>query len=224
MFTGEFQDISPNSTSFVLGTDFNPFSEFTEFGILPFVGEATGLLQAAGGGNQPSDFSYFVSGNIALMERGEGTYFSTKINNAEAAGAIAAIIYNSGLGDPGVAPHGVLAASTNIPAILISRNLGLGFVDRLNGVSPDQIMVRVAVSAVPESSSVAVWSLLSMVGVGYGWRRKRRISASWEPPLLLRTTRITRRDRASSFSSEITMAFRSTQCGGSQAVGTRRLC
>jgi hypothetical protein len=35
-------------------------------------------------------------------------------------------------------------------------------------------VVALSPQSVPEASSLAVWSVLSMVGVGYGWRRRRR--------------------------------------------------
>jgi minor extracellular serine protease Vpr len=57
-----------------------------------------------------------LAGKIALISRGNCT-FSTKINNAQAAGADAVIIYQSVDGDPiGMATDGV-----NIPAVMIKQ-------------------------------------------------------------------------------------------------------
>ncbi len=97
VYTGQFEELSPVFTSFVLGMDFNVFGDSLT---PPAVGDATGLLQAAGFGNVMSEFVGFVPGNIALMERSQPISFSTKILNAEAAGAAAAIIYNNARGRP----------------------------------------------------------------------------------------------------------------------------
>ena len=75
------------------------------------VGTATGGLQAAGGiilpptsspssasGCSPDDFSGFVPGNIALIQRGT-CRFGQKVLNAEANGAAGVVIFNEGQPD-----------------------------------------------------------------------------------------------------------------------------
>ena len=53
-------------------------------------------------GCQPEDFAAFPAGNIALMQRGSCP-FAQKVTNAQAAGAVGAIIFNSGTpGNEGV--------------------------------------------------------------------------------------------------------------------------
>ena len=56
-------------------------------------GGITGTAHYCGLGKQPDDFPAAVSGNIALIERGE-LNFSEKVTNAQAAGAVGVIIYN----------------------------------------------------------------------------------------------------------------------------------
>ena len=54
-------------------------------------------------GCEAADFTAAVVGKIALMQRG-GCPFGTKVANAEAAGAVGAIVMNQGNGDPVTAP------------------------------------------------------------------------------------------------------------------------
>lgn len=64
---------------------------------LTFSGRTTGLSGSVidcGSGNSAAEFPAAVSGNIALIQRGTET-FRTKVTNAMAAGAKAAIIYNN---------------------------------------------------------------------------------------------------------------------------------
>ena len=88
---------SPNAHDYVLVTEWQPGKS---------IGSATAYLQPAGGilipstggstsGCAPSDFTDFVAGRIALIQRGTCT-FSQKIANAQAAGASGVIIFNEG--------------------------------------------------------------------------------------------------------------------------------
>src|SRR6266481_3424858 len=93
-------EVSPTANDYVVSTDFNP-------------GQSTGTanassLQPAGGiiipptptsssssGCTASDFSGFVAGRIALIQRG-ACNFGVKVQNAQAAGASGVIIFNEG--------------------------------------------------------------------------------------------------------------------------------
>jgi hypothetical protein len=95
-----FSQLSPTSRSFVLDTDFSA-------GAAP--GSVTGAqVQPVGGivlpptatpssasGCTAADFTGFVPGRVALVQRGTCT-FGTKASNAEAAGASGVIIFNEG--------------------------------------------------------------------------------------------------------------------------------
>jgi hypothetical protein len=90
-------ELSPIAHDYMLVTEWNPGRS---------LGSATADLQPAGGivipspggthsGCDPSDFTNFVAGRIALIQRGTCT-FSQKIQNAQDAGASGVIIFNEG--------------------------------------------------------------------------------------------------------------------------------
>ena len=94
-----FSEVSPTAQSYALGTDWGPGRS---------LGVVTGAIQPSGGiilpptqtssstaGCTSSDFGGFVSGRIALIQRG-GCNFGVKIQNAQAAGATGVIIFNEG--------------------------------------------------------------------------------------------------------------------------------
>src|SRR5262245_59575973 len=128
-FVGDpvFREESPTPHSFGLGTEFNPAQ---------VAGSLSANLQPAGGivvpatptpssasGCSPSDFAGFVSGNIALIQRGTCT-FAQKVANAEAAGASAAVIFNEGNpGRTGVF-NGGLSGAEQIPVLFTSYAVG----------------------------------------------------------------------------------------------------
>jgi Peptidase family M28/PA domain len=95
--TPTWSQTTPTPRSFTLVSDWNPG---------PSNGDASGPIQPAGGivipspggthsGCDPSDFTSFVAGRIALIQRGTCT-FSQKIQNAQNAGASGVIIFNEG--------------------------------------------------------------------------------------------------------------------------------
>ncbi|MCH7484965.1 MAG: M20/M25/M40 family metallo-hydrolase, partial [Chloroflexi bacterium] len=83
----------------------------------------TGQLVAAGLG-YADDFPAEADGNVVLIERGEIT-FSSKVANAEAAGAVAAVIYNNEDGPFG----GQLSETPGIPVVSIAREDGESLLD-----------------------------------------------------------------------------------------------
>jgi hypothetical protein len=95
--TPSMSELSPIAHDYTLVTEWNPGRS---------LGSATADLQPAGGivipspggthsGCDPSDFTNFVAGRIALIQRGTCT-FSQKIQNAQDAGASGVIIFNEG--------------------------------------------------------------------------------------------------------------------------------
>jgi hypothetical protein len=128
-FVGDpvLREESPTPQSFGLGTEFNPAA---------VAGTATAKLQPAGGivvpatptpssasGCATSDFTGFVAGNIALIQRGTCS-FAQKVANAEAAGASAVVIFNEG--NPGRTGllNGSLAGNETIPVVFTSYAVG----------------------------------------------------------------------------------------------------
>jgi hypothetical protein len=127
------RELSPTAHDYVLVSDWNPGRS---------IGSATAELQPAGGlvlpptptssstsGCTAADFTNFVSGRIALIQRG-GCNFGVKVLNAQAAGASGVIIFNEG--NPGrtsVLSGSLLDASNNpfiptIPVAFTSFDIG----------------------------------------------------------------------------------------------------
>jgi len=100
--------LSPNTMSF------SPSGEFT-----------TEIVYCGLG--YPGDFPLEVAGKIALIQRGE-LYFWEKTQNAAAAGALAAIIFNNSPGNF----FGTLTFITDIPAVSISLEEGTMLLDLLD--------------------------------------------------------------------------------------------
>lgn len=92
------QQIAPVATTYVEDTDYNLLAQ-TEPGVV--TGQVTavdldlGLGNSSTSGCEASDFSGFPAGDIALIQRGACS-FEDKAENADAAGAIGAIIFNQG--------------------------------------------------------------------------------------------------------------------------------
>jgi aminopeptidase YwaD len=99
----------------------------------------SGSLVPSGIG-RPSEFSSAVSGNIALIERGELT-FQDKVRNAIAAGARGVIIFNNGAGTF----FGSLSEDSTIPAASISGEEGQALV---RAAGSGAVEARITIGAV----------------------------------------------------------------------------
>src|SRR3954452_3355183 len=148
-FTGKptFSEASPTARSLVLAKDWN-------------AGQATGTasasLQPAGGivipptpttsstsGCTAADFTGFVAGRIALIQRG-GCNFGVKVQNAQAAHASGVIIFNEGNTNPDRTPvfSGSLQDANDqpiiptIPVAFTSFAIGKHFYDAYNSGTP----------------------------------------------------------------------------------------
>ena len=97
--TPVFSEVSPTPHDYTVGEEWNPGQS---------TGTANAALQPAGGivipptdtpssasGCSMSDFSGFVPGRIALIQRGT-CFFGVKVLNAKAAGATGVVIFNEG--------------------------------------------------------------------------------------------------------------------------------
>lgn len=98
---GQLSALSPEAISYEWGVDFTYMSQ-TDAGDVTSLVEAVDLELGAGNtstsGCETEDFTGFTAGNIALMQRG-ACAFQTKAENAAAAGAVGAIIFNQGNSD-----------------------------------------------------------------------------------------------------------------------------
>jgi minor extracellular serine protease Vpr len=114
-------------------------------------------------GEKPTDFPAAVAGNIALIQRGStvsagpaGTgLFAVKANNAAAAGAVAAVIFNNTAGELTAAT----VYKTTIPTLGLSQDNGL-FLQSISGSNPtglsaQQIRINKALVFTP---SIATFS------------------------------------------------------------------
>ena len=128
-----FKEVSPTSHDFAVTDEFNPGQS---------TGATTADLQPAGGiiipptptpssasGCTAADFSGFVPGRIALIQRGT-CFFGEKVLNAQAAGASGVIIFNEGNpGRTGVLSGNLVDAAGNrivptIPVVFTSFGIG----------------------------------------------------------------------------------------------------
>ena len=144
--TPTWSEVSPTPRDFALVTDWNPGTSN---------GTANADVQPAGGivipptpissstsGCTAGDFGGFVSGRIALIQRG-GCNFGVKVLNAQAAGATGVIIFNEG--NPGrtsVLSGSLLDASDTpfvptIPVAFTSFDIGQDLLNRLPTMSLD---------------------------------------------------------------------------------------
>jgi aminopeptidase YwaD len=115
-------------------------------------GEFTAEIVDCGLG-YPADFPPGVAGKIALIQRGE-LYFWEKTQNAAAAGALAAIIYNN---EPG-SYFGTLQFITDIPAVSISKEEGELLLTLLSG-GPVTVHLLVDTVAYPTTSQNVIGTL-----------------------------------------------------------------
>ena len=87
--------------------------------------------------------------SIALIQRGD-CEFSVKVNNAEAAGATAVVMFNN-VGGPPTAPGG-LADITNIPAVMLTLADGEALQDYLAGDNSPEVVLGSDVLLVEDES------------------------------------------------------------------------
>jgi hypothetical protein len=136
-----FREVSPTSHDYTVATDWNPGQS---------TGTGTADLQPAGGiiipptpspssssGCTTSDFTGFVPGRVALIQRG-GCNYGVKVLNAQAAGASGVIIFNEGNpGRTGLVAGGLVNASGNrivptIPVAFTSFAIGDDLLNQYN--------------------------------------------------------------------------------------------
>lgn len=96
-----FEQLAPTPTTYVDQIDYDVMT-FSGSGDATGVAEGVDLSladpAASTSGCETADFAGFTGGNIALMQRG-ACAFAVKAANAEAAGAAAAIVFNTGTPD-----------------------------------------------------------------------------------------------------------------------------
>lgn len=162
-YVSSLQELSPTPAIFVFNVDQTSFSYGGPGTAFPVTGSATGLLEAAANmGCNASDFSGFVPGGIALIERGSCA-FSLKGINAENAGAAAFIVFDD---FNGVVNRNLWVFSVpgpDIPGVFTTLSVGQSLLGEL---SNGPVEMELSVTSVPEPSSLAMWFLPSLLPAG----------------------------------------------------------
>ncbi|AXG12385.1 M28 family metallopeptidase [Intrasporangium calvum] len=109
--------VAPSRIAFVDGTD---FSSMTFSANVDVTAPVHHVPVDATPGCEASDFAGFPAGSIALVSRGACT-FATKGQHAQAAGAVATIVYNNG---PGII-NGTLGSPSTAPVMGATPEVGL---------------------------------------------------------------------------------------------------
>lgn len=140
LLVGTLERVSPLPTGYQSGVDFATAGEPTPL----MAGDVTAsLFYVTGTGAFATDFVGFPAGSIALIERG-GTFFSTKVNNAAAAGAAGVLIFSN---SPGlVFPSAFLSNPTTIPVLFLTQELG----QELVSLSTAGVVMHMTVEGVPD--------------------------------------------------------------------------
>ncbi|MCC3302963.1 M28 family metallopeptidase [Arthrobacter sp. zg-Y895] len=126
-----FEQVSPTAQAYVAGTEFSTMSYSGPGDVtagLIAVDINLGGNRASSSGCEPEDFAGFPAGNVALMQRGKCS-FEIKVDNAAAAGASAAVIFNQGTNVAGDDRTGLLNGTLGtelspIPAVGTTFALG----------------------------------------------------------------------------------------------------
>jgi Peptidase family M28/PA domain len=163
-----FSEVSPTAHTYGLGTEWNPGQS---------VGTASNAtLQPAGGivipptatpssssGCTMSDFSGFVPGRIALIQRGS-CFFGVKVLNAQAAGATGVVIFNEG--NPGrteLFSGSLVDAAGNpiiptIPVAFTSFDTGLALYDEYQQRTPPVMNLSIKALVNPNADD---WNVIA---------------------------------------------------------------
>jgi len=157
-----FHEHGPSSLSVTPAGPTAPYVDGEDFTVMEYSGSgtATGALQAVDvtlpppatpgstSGCEATDFAGFTAGNVAVMQRGTCT-FRTKADNAAAAGASAAIIFNEGQEGRTDLLNGTLAPpQAGIPVLGTTFALG----EELVGLDGSQATVTTDVSSTRETT------------------------------------------------------------------------
>jgi Zn-dependent M28 family amino/carboxypeptidase len=162
-----FSEVSPTAHTYGLGVEWNPGQS---------TGTANAALQPAGGivipptatpssasGCSASDFSGFVPGRIALIQRGS-CFFGVKVLNAQAAGASGVVIFNEG--NPGrteLFSGSLVDASGNpiiptIPVAFTSFDTGLALYNQYQQGTPPVMSLSIQAIVNPNADD---WNVIA---------------------------------------------------------------
>ncbi len=130
-----------------------------EFG--NFTPAVTAIYTTTTPANGCTSISQNLSGQIALITRGTCT-FSTKIRNAQTAGAIGVVMYNNQVGDPIAMGQDGTANQPTISAVMVSKSNG----QAMAALSPNMVTVDGTVQQVFNTGSSSADILASFSSIG----------------------------------------------------------
>jgi minor extracellular serine protease Vpr len=138
-----------------------------------FVPAVTATYVTTSPSNGCTAISGNLAGEIALIARGTCT-FSTKIRNAQSAGAVGVIVYNSQQGDPTAMGQDGTPNQPTIPAVMVSRPNGLAMAAiapstvTVDGTNPQEFFTDGPSADILARFSSIGPPLLQVPGVGVG--------------------------------------------------------
>jgi Zn-dependent M28 family amino/carboxypeptidase len=146
------QQVAPNVVTYIYDTDFATMT-YSRSGDVTAQVQAVDLrLPSTGGstsGCEAADFSGFVAGRIALIQRGTCT-FQQKVVNAQAAGAVGVIIFNEGdTPDRTGLLFGTLGTPASLPVVGTTYTLGI----QLNGLVGQGLRMHLVTNTLSEIRS-----------------------------------------------------------------------
>jgi Zn-dependent M28 family amino/carboxypeptidase len=147
-----FEGVSPDPRAYVRGNEGYDVMDYLGSGDVTAKVVPTQDVQippsptpSSTSGCEATDFAGFPAGSVALIQRGTCT-FGQKVQNAEAAGAIGAIIFNEGQPGRTEMVDGRLGAPANIPAISTTFDIGAELYNMAAGQNPTVHIVTQTVS------------------------------------------------------------------------------
>ena len=155
-----FEQITPDPALYVEGTDYFT-ADFSGSG------DVTGVLSpvdltlpptpepSSTSGCEPEDFAGFTAGDIALIQRGSCN-FSVKVENAQAAGAAAVVIFNEGQEGRTDAFQGTLGGPETLPVVMTSFALGNSLAEQ---AASGDVTVHILTSTLSENRQT--WNVLA---------------------------------------------------------------
>jgi Zn-dependent M28 family amino/carboxypeptidase len=168
------EQVAPAAVTYVPSVDYNLLTG-TGTGdvtaLVQVVDVSLGLGNFTTSGCQAADFAGFAAGSIALLQRGTCT-FAMKAANAQAAGALAVLIFNQGnTADPSRqdAFLGTLAATFTLPVLALSYDLG-ALLANTPGLQMHVVVTDADVAALMPSPGTLTLAALGLGLIGLGRR------------------------------------------------------
>ncbi len=175
------QQTSPTPTTYTEGVDFEPMfwsgTGDVTAGVIPVDLDLSPPIQSTSA-CESSDFAGFPAGSIALIQRSGVCLFSTMVDNATAAGAVGAIIFNEGdTPERTGLVGGTLLFEKTIPVVFGTFALGSTFAS-ITGLQVHMVVTLADdIRPVPEPGGLALTALgvaaLGLAGLAHRQAARR---------------------------------------------------